>query len=200
MKTQVAKVGARGTDSVQSVDSSHAKGLKTAGIDFVVRYLGSVTPVELKGILDAGLAFMAVTYADRFDGAAAVIQLHNLGLPQGCTVWLDIEGQSIWTMDPLLLISKINAWADAVKAAGFMPGLYIGSPQPLTSLELYALHVVRYWRAPSRVMDRHGAPAEPSCAYCMSQLWPSVMWAGVWTDVNFIGQDYQSRVPSWVVQ
>ncbi|MBX3218932.1 MAG: peptidoglycan-binding protein [Labilithrix sp.] len=103
------------------------------------------------------------------------------------------------------LIAKINAWADAVANAGYQPGLYIGSPQPLTGKELYALKVVRYWKAPARVVDRFGELGEPNCGYCMYQLWPEIHWPSnddpnrVWVDVDFIQQDYKGRVPSWVV-
>ncbi len=199
MKTQRARVGARGIDSVQTVRVQDAIALKASGIDFCVRYLGGVTRLELEAILNAGLAFMCVTYANRFDGAQAVQQLAALALPKGATVWLDVEGQSVYNTPAPELIAKINAWAAAVKAAGFEPGIYVGSPQPLTSEELYALQVVRYWNALSREQDRNGKLAEPSCGWCMWQMHPSVMWAGVWSDVNIIGQDFQSRLPAWVV-
>ncbi len=199
MKTQLARVGARGIDCVQTVRVQDARALKAEGIDFCVRYLGGVSRTELDAILAAGLAFMCVTYANRFDGAQAVAQLASLGLPKGTTVWLDVEGESVYKTPPLELIAKINAWAAAVKAAGFEPGIYVGSPQPLTSEELFKLGVVRYWNALSREQDRNGKLAEPSCGWCMWQMHPSVMWAGVWVDVNIIGQDFHSRLPTWVV-
>lgn len=203
-KAETAFVGARGVDSEpesHNCDPKQLAALKASGIDFIVLYLGAVSADGVAAILAAGLAFMPCTYADRFDGATTVDQMRALGMPAGCTVWLDIEGLPICppAIDPQVLIAKVNAWCDAVAAAGFMPGVYIGSPQPLTSAELYALHAVRYWRAPSRVMDRHGQLAEPACAWCMFQAWPSRMWAGVWVDVDFVYEDYRSRLPVWVV-
>lgn len=196
-----ARVGARGTDSVTALDASHAQGLKAAGVDFAVRYLGSVTADELEGILSAGLAFMPVTYGNAFDGPTTVARCRAIGLPAGCTVWLDVEGKAAWEMDPATLIGKINAWADAVNAAGFIPGMYAGAPQPLTSKELYNLHVSRYWHGQGRCVDRTGALAEPSgCGWCMWQMFPSVTLAGVNVDMNVIGQDYESRVPTWAVK
>ena len=196
MRIEKARIGARGTDSVQSLTWSSAAALKAAGIDYVVRYLGSITHQELEAILGAGLGFMPVTFADNFDGAATVRACNVLQLPPGTTVWLDLENSQ---ESPENQIQLINAWADAVKAAGWEPGLYIGSPQQLTGPELTALHVVRYWKAPSRVVDRHGTLTEPAPGYCMLQLWPSVMWAGVWVDVDVVQQDYLGRVPTWCV-
>lgn len=200
MKVTKAFVGARGTDSVQGIDEKHAKALKESGIDFCVRYLGSATKEEVQTILDAGLAFMPVTFANVFNGQAALNQLAALGIPKGCTVWLDIEGKGICEMPLSELTSKINAWAALMKAAGYEPGLYVGSPQPFTSEELWQLGVVRYWNALSREVDRYGKLAEPQCGWCMWQMHPSVWWAGVWVDVNMIGQDFRGRLPAWVVK
>lgn len=200
MKAAPARVGARGTDSVQAIDAAHAKALKAAGIDFCERYLGSLTRAELDAITGAGLACMVVTFADQFDGHASAAQCDALGLPKGCTVFLDVEGQAAWKMDPVVLAGKINAWADAIKAAGFEPGIYVGVPQPLTSDELFNLRVVRYWRGIGRVTDRHGNLSEPTCGYCMHQCNDSQMVAGVWADFDFIEKDYSGRLPTWVVK
>jgi len=199
MRNQTAKVGARGTDSVTVITADAAKRLKASGIDFCVRYLGNVTAEELAGILAAGLAFMPVTYANMFDGALAVARCKALGLPLGTTVWLDVEGDSVWRTDPVALSGKINGWAAAVTAAGYVPGLYVGAPQPLTSAELGALGVVRYWHGQGRCVDHTGALAEPPAGWCMWQMWPSVTWEGVNVDVNIIGEDYKTRLPAWVV-
>lgn len=205
-KAAPAFVGARGIDSEpwsHKGDLDHAKALKASGVDFAVLYLGSVTSAMVDNILAGGLAFIPVTYAAHVfndqAGTMTVAQMKALGMPAGVTVFIDVEGMHAYNMRPVELISRINAWADTVAAAGFVPGIYIGSPQPLTSEELYGLRVVRYWRAPARVVDRNGKLAEPSCGWCMYQLWPSRDWAGVWVDVDFIGRDFKGRVPSWCV-
>lgn len=199
MKAQLARVGMRGIDAVQLVDAIHARDLKAAGIDYVVQYLGSVSPIGVQDIVAAGLAFSPVTYADKFDGDAAARELVNLGVPAGVTAWLDLEGAPIMAMQPADLIIEINAWAHAVTASGFQPGLYIGSPQPLTGDELYALAVVRYWKAPSNVIDRNGVLTQPRCGFCQYQLWPSQTVAGVWADYDFIQEDLEGRLPTWCV-
>jgi hypothetical protein len=205
MKTQLAEVGSRGVDSYPyclAGTEEQAKALRVSGLDFFVGYLGVITPGRLKYILDSGMAFMPVTLAGRYSGPEAVASCVKLGLPKGCTVWLDLEGQASYVMPPAELIAKINAWAKAMIAAGYQPGLYIGSPQPLTAAELYQLAVVRYWKAPSRVVDRNGVIHDgPKCGFCMYQLWDSRKWrrTGVFVDVDFIQKDFQGRLPSWVV-
>jgi hypothetical protein len=211
MRTEVARVGARGIDSLPfSIGGtrSQADRLKASGVDFAVLYLGSVTPKIVGDVISAGLAFMPVTFAGAyFNGADDELsQLKRLGLPLGCTVWLDLEGKKSYETPPQELIAKCDAWALAVQKAGYEAGLYIGSPQPLTADELYRLRVTRYWKAPSRVIDRLGKASDgPACGFCMYQLWPSVMWPSasdperVFVDVNFVQQDHQGRVPHWVV-
>lgn len=205
MRAEQATVGARGVDSYPfslSGTAEQARALKSSGIDYLVGYLGVIDPTRLGHVLDAGLAFMPVTLAARYDGAAAIAACKALGLTAGCTVWLDLEGMAAFKTPPNELIAKINTWADVVAAAGYQPGLYVGSPQPLTGDELYRLHVVRYWKAPSRVLDRNGRAWDgPACGWCMYQLWPQHTWrdSGVFVDVDFVQQDYRERVPSWVV-
>jgi hypothetical protein len=189
VNTAPAKVGARGCDSLafsEGGGAGEAAALKAAGIDYFVGYLGSVTPARLAAILGAGLAFMAVTFADRFDGPSTVAQCKALGLPAGCTVWLDLESAPAVTAD------TINTWAAAVRGAGYDPGLYVGCNQPFDPAALHALGVDRYWRAPGAIPDPAGS------GFCMYQLWPSVTWAGVLVDVDFVQQDWQGRVPYWV--
>lgn len=203
MKTERAFVGARGVDSLpfsQGGTTAQAEALAASGIEFFVGYLGVINGARLKRLLDAGVAFMPVTLASAYNGATSVAQCKALGLPSGTTVWLDLEGKAAYDTPAPALIAKINAWADAVKAAGYEPGLYVGSPQPLTSEELYALRVVRYWNALSRESDRNGKLAEPRCGWCMWQMNDSVIWkgTGVFVDVNMIGKDFQGRLPTWV--
>lgn len=199
MRTENAFVGARGIDSIILLNDVQCKDLRASGVDFAMQYLGSVTADGVHRILDAGLAFMPVTYANKTNGASAVIHVKGLGLPAGCTVWLDIEGV---TDDAVTIKKKINDWCVEIIAAGYMPGMYVGAGCPLTSIELYSLKTVRYWHSVSRVTDRNGALAEPACGWAMHQLHPpNLKWAdtGIIVDVDCIQQDYRGRVPAWVV-
>ncbi|HWO25565.1 MAG TPA: hypothetical protein VNO30_42790 [Kofleriaceae bacterium] len=208
MKTEKAFVGARGVDSLPysiGGTAEQARKLAERGVDFFAGYLGSMNVARLKFILDAGLAFMPITRAEEyFDGGAdEVDRLRALELPKGCTVWLDLEGEKSYRFDPIELQGLINTWAKTISAAEYIPGLYVGAPQPLTGPELARLAVVRYWKAPSLVLDRNGKDwSEPSgIGWCMYQMWPSLCFrdTDICVDVNIIGEDRRGRVPSWVV-
>lgn len=200
-------VGARGTDSVQKVDAVHAVALKAWGIDFVIRYLGSVTKSEVEGILEGGLAFMPVTFGLKHGtslnaalggtyGAGSVLQVKALDLPPGVTVWLDLE-DCTGTADDIAAF--VNAWCVPIRAAGYMPGLYVGSGAVLSGAQLYKLAVVRYWQSLSRETDAKGLISEPSCGWCMIQLFDSQTVAGVWVDIDVIQNDYSKRMPVWTI-
>lgn len=223
MKAETAFVGARAVDSYPfslGGTPEQAAALKRTGVDCLIGYLGAMTPARLAAVLAAGLAFMPVTTAGEYEdgGADEVAQLRTLGIPPGATVWLDLEGLKAWRTDPVALIAKINAWADAITAGGWMPGLYVGAPQPLTSRELYALRVVRYWWGLGKPIDRTGALVYPDCGWCMIQQWhggeagpdkikggmlwpPAAMGASserVLVDTNGIQMDHRNRLPVWV--
>ncbi len=202
MLAQVAYVGARGFDCLAHVTPAVAVEMKGRGFDYCVRYLGSVTPEELKGILAAGLAFMPVTFGGSFSGPDAAAYCKGLGLPAGVTVWLDVEGWKS-AADVAELTSKINAWAAAIKAAGYDAGIYVGAGSLLDSHELYALPVDRYWHSLSRVVDRFNNLAEPECGWCQYQLVDTEPMAAdgkpypIPIDINVIQKDYRLRLPTW---
>jgi hypothetical protein len=199
MKTTLSHVGARGIDSVALVSSPEvARRVHASGIDFVLQYLGSVTADIVKTITDASLGFMPVTYANRLDGPKTVAALRGLGLPKGVTVWGDVENRA--TVDPVVLEATINGWATAVQAEGYEAGLYVGPGCPLTSKELYALRVTRYWHCGARIQDRNMQIAEPECGWCMYQLFPSVTWGGIFSDIDVVQQDFRGRLPTWATK
>ncbi len=216
MKAETAYVGARGVDSLpfsQSGTPAQAVALRETGIDFFVGYLGAMTKSRLSALLSAGLAFMPVTFAGEYkDGAAdEIAQLRALEIPAGTTVWLDLEGVDAWNLGKTAqgradLSRLINAWAKAIAGAGYMPGLYVGAPQPLTGADLYALAVVRYWLGIGRCVDYQGKDAYPACGWTMRQDWHNegmrgINWrgTGVFVDTNAIQCDHRGRLPTWVV-
>ncbi|MDD5374463.1 hypothetical protein [Acidithiobacillus sp.] len=205
MKTENAWVGARVVDSLPYSNSGidlDAGRLKAAGADAVAGYLGAMTKSRLGWLLDAGLAYVPVTFAGEYmDGAGdELFQLGGLGIPVGTTVFLDLEGKKAFDTEPGLLANQVNAWATAIEAARYIPGLYVGSPQPFTETELWKLGVRRYWQGQGATRDRFGKLAEPTgCGWCMRQMFPSVSYGGVLVDHNMVGQDYKGRLPTWVV-
>ena len=204
MITAPATVGARCIDSLPFSNggtAAQAVALKAAAVDCVIGYLGAISAARVQAVIDAGLAFMPVTFAGAYNGMQAVSQCKSLALPAGCTVWLDLEGSATLATPPQELATKVNVWAATLIEAGFVPGLYVGAPQPFTSEELYHLKVQRYWKSGSRILDRNGRLAEPGCGWCLYQLLPQGMWrdTGVFVDVDFVQTDYRGRLPAWAV-
>ena len=191
MRVVTLTPGARGIDTVLRLTAPMCAALVGESVRFVVRYLTDITRDEIATITSAGLALSVVTYAGQYAGPAAVAAVQALRLPQGMVVWLDVESCKD---DAPTLIARVNGWARAVKAAGYIPGMYVGCGVPLTSAELYALAVERYWHSCSRVVDAAGNEAAPSCGWAMHQLSPpNVMVGGVKVDIDFAQFDYRGR-------
>ncbi len=205
MKTAQALIGAVVVDSLpfsQAGTAAQANALRDAGADALAGYLGVINAERVGYVLAAGLGYIPVTLAGEYNDGPndEIAQLKSLGIPGGVTVFLDLEGMAAFKSDPVALAAKIDDWGMKVAAAGYIPGLYVGVPQPFTSQELWSLKVQRYWRGQGSVRDRNNALAEPSgCGWCMTQMFPSHSRGGVWVDSNMVGQDYRGRVPSWAV-
>jgi hypothetical protein len=191
---------------------AQARALAASGVDGIVGYIGpgNMTLERLKHVLDAGLGFMPVTLAGEFyDGPAdEIAQLKALAIPVGVTVWLDVEGKKVWEhgrKSPPEVIALLADWANTIKAQGWVPGLYVGAPQPLTGKELYSLPFTRYWLGIGRCVDRTGDDAYPDCGWCMRQDWHNkgtgMRWrdTGVFVDTNAVQCDHRGRVPTWMV-
>lgn len=207
MRTEAAFVGARCADSLpfsEAGTAAQAALLKKAGIDGVYGYLGVINAARLSYILNAGMAFLPVCLAGRFDGPTTVQQLKALGVTPQVTVCFDVEGLEAFHADPVAYAAKLNAGFDVVNAGGWTTGEYVGAPQPFTSSEHYALHCNHYWRGQGRIVDRFDKLSEPTCGWCVTQMFPSVnklsgVSLGFDIDVDSIGQDYKGRVPNWMV-
>lgn len=204
MRTESAPIGSVVIDSLpfsQAGTQDQANGLRAAGVHGVAVYLGVVNAARVAMVLAAGMGCFGVTLAGAYNAGPGptVASLKALGLPQGSHVFLDMEGQAAFAMDPAKLIGLVNAWADGVRAAGYKPGLYVGAPQPLTSAELWSLHVELYWKGQGRCVDRKNALAEPTGGWAMDQKWPSrnIGSPAVWVDMNMTGQDYKTRTLVW---
>ena len=201
---EVLSVGSRVVDSLpfsQGGNVQQAVCLRGTGVDAFAGYLGAVTPAILAAILTSGMGFIPVTFGGAYNAGPGptVAQLYALSIPRGATVFLDMEGPGAFKADPVALIGLVNAWADGMAVAGFIPGLYAGVPQPLTSDELWKLRVSRYWKGQGSLRDRNGALAEPTgCGFCMTQVWPSAVRAGILVDHNIVGQDFKGRTPTMV--
>jgi hypothetical protein len=206
VKPAKATPGALLVDSLQFSQSGTAEQAKAirAIARGVYIYLGVATAEIVQIALDADLAVIPCTTANAFDGEHALRELAACGFCSGLTVQLDIEGASTLTVPLEQLTSEINGWAGTIKSGSFLPAGYIGTPQPFTSEELYALAVAGYWRGQGRIVDRFSSNekptlAEPRCGWWAYQAWPSQEIGGVLVDFDMITADYEERVPVWGV-
>lgn len=169
---QPAAPGLLGFDTATIVSSSVAASFKSSGYAFCVRYLsrgttqgsGDLSNAEALGILNAGLALMAVQHVrmpgwtptaalGTQDGTNGANNAKSIGLPTGMNIWCDLEGVADDTTAQAV-IDYCQAWYTAVKAAGYVPGLYVGAAAVLTSQQLYSnLSFQHYWRSLSTVPD-----------------------------------------------
>lgn len=190
MNAIILEPGTRGCDTITKLSYMDSLKLFDAGFRFVGRYVTSLSVAELSDILRAELAVTLISYANSFDPSDEIAALKALAIPKGTVVWLDVEGVND---DPVTLSQRINTWAKAIQAAGYVAGLYVGAGVPLTNAELYALAVTRYWKSCSRCLDSHGAVQEPLCGYCMVQCTCEVERAGIEVDIDFAYHDYKGR-------
>jgi hypothetical protein len=196
MKVVTLEPGTKGFDTVANVSLQEAQALYSAGFRFAGRYLTGLSNNELAEILQSGLACTFFSYANSFDPSDEIAALKRLAIPIETVVWLDVEGV---TDDAITLQARINTWARALKQAGYIPGMYAGAQQLLTSKELYDLSVNRYMKSCSRVVDRHNQVAEPTCGWCMVQCACDVQRQNLEVDVDFVFADYTGRSVAMVV-
>ena len=199
MRIVSAPFPATGFDTVTPMTSKRASALKNKGMAFAVRYLGSITSAELQVILDAGLLFLPVTFSRAVgwvpvpgmgtsDGNLDVSHLKSAGIPQGCTVFIDLEGTAGNAQE---VSAWVNERVGVLKNAGYDAGLYVGAECGLTGDQLYALNVNRYWRSLSAVTP-------PSCGWCLMQAYKTITLAGTSIDVDYVQYDYKDRLPMMV--
>lgn len=167
-----ADSGLLGFDTDVVVTSETAAALVAAGYRFCVRYVSmalaqgtsDLSSSEALDILRAGLALSVVQHP-RFpgwtpsgelgtqDGSRAAQHAMGIGLPPGVNIWCDLEGVAPAT-PPETVIDHCNAWFDAVSAAGYVPGIYVGADAILDGDDLHArLKFSHYWRSLSQVPD-----------------------------------------------
>jgi hypothetical protein len=86
-------------------------------------------------------------------GKRAAGNAKQASLPAGMNLWLDLEGVSN-ASSAQDVIDYCNNWFDAVQAAGYVSGLYVGDRAILTGEELYLrLKTRHYWKSGSTVPD-----------------------------------------------
>jgi hypothetical protein len=164
--------GVRGFDVNQRLSAPTAAAFYAYGYRFCARYIRrksrhdyDLTAAEAQELLAAGLGLMVVQHvapegwtptADvgREYGSVAAAESRKVGVPDGVTIWCDLEGVARGT-PARQIIDFCNRWHAEVEAAGYDPGLYVGDAAGLTPSQLYAsLRFTHYWGAYNLSIDQ----------------------------------------------
>lgn len=215
MRVDVLPNGARGFDANSVISATLAGNAFAKGYRFAIRYVRrrnansyDITASEVDTILRHGLALMLVQHfaGEGWEpsaalgaeyGANAADHAKVVGYPVGATLWMDLESVKAGTPHGET-IAHCNAWYDVVKAAGYVPGLYVGYGCGLTASELYArLKFSRYWAAYN--LNRDEYPAERGVCLRQFVAKESELVAPLTTqtmDVDVIGADSKGGAPA----
>ena len=198
-----------GFDCDTSLSADIARQFFVQGYKFCLRYLSTgqvssqdLTEQEATDILNSGLALMPVQHATKqgWSPSKALGQQHgqdasanadNAGFPVSVNLWCDLEGvnSSAQAQD---VIDYCEAWYQAVSAAGFIPGLYVGAGTLLNGRQLYDLPFQHYWRSQSQVPDI------PHRGYQVIQLGPPIQINGILIDLDVVLVDSQGGAAQWL--
>lgn len=205
----------RGFDCNQHVTPAIARAAVAKGYQFCVRYIRRATAhdydlnkTEVADILGSGLGLMLVQHysGEGWRPSAAlgsqygyVAALEAAGMvPRGTMIWCDLEGVARGVPADVI-VAYLKNWYNAVAAAGFVPGLYVGYGCGLTNEELYLrLPFTHYWRAYNGdnaptvrgfQMLQHVAKAEDRIPGCDVEF-----------DVNTIHVDHKGGTPIVLLQ
>jgi len=178
-KVEFAPIGALGFDTAVPLTTMTARGYAAQGFQFCIRYVSrtdasradnsahgraDISEAEGKAILGAGMALMVVQHVAAHGWVPTVQLGHDYGVkaaaftriagvPAGVNVWLDLEDIPKGTA-AADITGYANAWFAQVKAAGYVPGVYVGFNVWLTPDQLFFdLLTEHYWRASGNIVD-----------------------------------------------
>lgn len=142
-----------------------------AGVRTILRYirrpqnppswLQMITREEADAIIEHGFCLSLVQqgvggWADNTGldglrvGTCAAEQAADLAVPHGVTLWCDCEWSKDVEPPKSGQTAYVEAWAKAVREAGYRAGLYVGASLDLNGDELYALkNITAYWASAS---------------------------------------------------
>jgi hypothetical protein len=193
-------------DASVRLHESSARALLDAGCAGVFRYVplprnsasGDVTADEIQLLTGLGLEVGLVQHVRNppwdprqhrggDDGACAADYAKLVGYHVDCHLWCDFEGSMTGTPSSAA-IEYVTGWAAEVVAAGFRAGLYCGYDDPLSPVELYALHgVTSYWSdAGHRKVSTRGVAISQG---------PEMTIAGVRVDPDQVAPDLLGDLP-----
>ena len=198
-----------GFDCDTCLSADLARQFLTQGYKFCFRYVArghltsqDLTAEEATNILNSGLALMPVQHAHKQgwspnqalgqqDGQEASGNADTVGFPDRVNLWCDLEGVN-GSAQAKDVIHYCEAWYEAVSAAGYIPGLYVGSEALLNGRQLYDLPFQHYWRSQSQVPDI------PHRGYQVVQLSPPIQLNGGRIDLDVAVNDGQGGAAQWV--
>lgn len=210
-QVQSAPANTKGFDTDSRITSvAVAQAFHKYGFRFCVRYLahgpqqgsGDLSTPEAIRILQGGLALMPVQHVRQpgwlptqnlgtQDGQYAAQHANAIGFPPGVNVWCDLEG--VGHAGAQDVINYCNAWYDAVKGAGFVPGIYVGANAILTGQQLYHnLKFQHYWKSLSHV------PPIPVRGYQMMQTGVAGTVHGIAIDADMTQTDQKGGQAQWL--
>jgi hypothetical protein len=172
------------------------------GFRFVGRYVNNLDAAERDRIFAQGLGILPYTFAfvtepmsaatgELYGGHMASVCIGALSMPPTVHVAIDLEKPAAGS----LVAPHVNAFSRKLEDVGLGPALYVGVPQPATSVELFRMIPNRYIKGGGRIVDAGGALAEPACGWCCIQLEPLDLYelGGVRVDVEVSKLDYEDR-------
>jgi hypothetical protein len=100
-------------------------------------------------------------------------------------------------VDPRDVVAFCNNWSDAVRRAGFDPGLYVGYRCGLSADDLYRqLKFQRYWSAYNLDADSYPAKRGVQMRQYAAKSADHVPGVAFEFDVNIIGRDAMGGTPA----
>jgi len=197
-----------GFDCDAVLSSDVARQFFSQGYKFCLRYLSraqaaqNLTGQEATDILHSGLALMPVQHArargwspdaslGQRDGQEALANAEAIGFPHGVSLWCDLEevNRAAQAQD---VIDYARAWHQAVSAASYSPGLYVGAGTLLSGQQLFNLPFRHYWRSSSSVPDI------PKRGYQLIQFSPSIQLNGIAIDLDVALRDQEGGSARWL--
>lgn len=209
---QASPDGATGCDVNFPISEHFAQAIINTGRTFCIRYIprahgsnsgGDLTNAEAALIINAGLALMVVQHVANegwepteelgaaYGSYAATYCKDVVGLPTGVNVWLDLEGVNA-NAAKADVIAYCKAWYNAVNAAGYVPGVYIGWQVIINNQEAYDLPFCHYWKA-------YNADVTPATRGYQMIQGTQVPIGGIEVDPNTIKTDNRGTTPVWLI-
>ena len=208
--------GAKCFDANQPISAVSAKAFKAHAYLATIRYIRRATVhtydlsvSEVAAIHGAGLGIGIVQHVapdgwtpTPMDGTAygtiAVHECMALSVPDGVTVWCDLEGVAPGTHHGDV-IDFINNWDQMVRSAGYEPGVYVGFHCGLTPNELYHdLRPAHFWSAYTN--NAGDGPAIRGFQMFQHSATPTDLIPGFTVqnmDVDTVKSDAKGGTPTW---